>query len=119
MAASPICPSVIYLLNARPPASANAPAIRFWAMSVAIQDKFRGAAPCYRERMATGPLKGVKVLEFAGLGPGPFTGMMLSDMGADVLRIVRPGTADPLAERFDARGRLRCSRAIRGWSMTA
>jgi alpha-methylacyl-CoA racemase len=36
-----------------------------------------------------GPLEGVKVLEIAGIGPGPFAAMMLSDMGADVLRIDR------------------------------
>lgn len=52
-----------------------------------------------------GPLAGLKVLEFSGLGPGPFAAMMLSDMGADVLRIVRPGTADPTPHRLDARGR--------------
>jgi alpha-methylacyl-CoA racemase len=52
-----------------------------------------------------GPLAGLKVIEFAGIGPGPFAGMMLSDMGADVLRIVRPGTADPAPDRLDARGR--------------
>jgi alpha-methylacyl-CoA racemase len=52
-----------------------------------------------------GPLKGVKVLEFAGIGPGPFAGMMLSDLGADVLRIERPTAPDPGPERFDARGR--------------
>jgi alpha-methylacyl-CoA racemase len=39
--------------------------------------------------MKTGPLSGVKVIEFAGIGPGPFCGMLLSDMGADVLRIDR------------------------------
>ena len=55
--------------------------------------------------MASGPLNGVKVLEFAGIGPGPFAGMMLSDMGADVLRIERKGANDPAPERFDARGR--------------
>ncbi len=38
---------------------------------------------------ARGPLKGVKVLEFAGIGPSPFAAMMLSDMGATVLRIDR------------------------------
>jgi alpha-methylacyl-CoA racemase len=54
---------------------------------------------------AGGPLTGVKVLEFAGIGPGPFAGMMLSDMGADVLRIERPGTRDPTPDRLDARGR--------------
>jgi alpha-methylacyl-CoA racemase len=55
--------------------------------------------------MGHGPLKGIKVLEFAGIGPGPFAGMMLSDMGADVLRIERKGTPNPPAERVDARGR--------------
>jgi alpha-methylacyl-CoA racemase len=36
-----------------------------------------------------GPLRGVKVIEIAGIGPGPFAAMMLSDMGAEVLRIDR------------------------------
>ena len=36
-----------------------------------------------------GPLKGVKVVEFAGIGPGPFCCMLLADMGADVLRVDR------------------------------
>jgi alpha-methylacyl-CoA racemase len=39
-----------------------------------------------------GPLEGVRVLELAGLGPAPFCGMMLGDMGAEVIRIERPGT---------------------------
>lgn len=39
-----------------------------------------------------GPLAGLKILEFAGIGPGPFCAMVLGDLGADVLRIVRPGT---------------------------
>jgi alpha-methylacyl-CoA racemase len=46
-----------------------------------------------------GPLRGVRVVEFAGLGPAPFAAMLLSDMGADVVRIDRPGahveTRDP------------------------
>jgi len=37
-----------------------------------------------------GPLAGVRVLEFEALGPGPFCGMMLADMGADVLLVDRP-----------------------------
>jgi len=37
-----------------------------------------------------GPLSGIKVLEFEAIGPGPFCGMMLADMGADVLLIDRP-----------------------------
>lgn len=36
-----------------------------------------------------GPLKGIRVLEMAGIGPGPFCAMMLSDMGAEVIRIDR------------------------------
>ncbi|MET0375254.1 MAG: CaiB/BaiF CoA-transferase family protein [Rhizorhabdus sp.] len=56
-------------------------------------------------KIASGPLSGVKVLEFAGLGPGPFAGTFLSDLGADVLRVERKGAADPNPERFDARGR--------------
>ena len=39
-----------------------------------------------------GPLAGLKVLEFAGIGPGPFCAMVLADMGADVIRIARPNT---------------------------
>ena len=38
-----------------------------------------------------GPLAGVKVIEIAGIGPGPFCGMMLADMGAEVIRIDRAG----------------------------
>jgi alpha-methylacyl-CoA racemase len=37
-----------------------------------------------------GPLKGVRVLEFEAIGPGPFCGMLLADMGADVLLVDRP-----------------------------
>jgi alpha-methylacyl-CoA racemase len=38
-----------------------------------------------------GPLSGIRIVEFAGIGPGPFAAMMLSDMGADVLRVDRAG----------------------------
>lgn len=41
-----------------------------------------------------GPLAGVKIVEFAGIGPGPMAGMLLADMGATVLRITRPAVAD-------------------------
>src|SRR5437868_1603421 len=41
-----------------------------------------------------GPLEGVKIVEFAGIGPGPFCCMLLSDMGADVVRIDRTEPAD-------------------------
>ena len=38
-----------------------------------------------------GPLSGIRIVEFAGLGPGPFACMMLADHGAEVIRIDRPG----------------------------
>lgn len=38
-----------------------------------------------------GPLAGYRIIELAGIGPGPFCGMMLSDMGAEVIRVERPG----------------------------
>lgn len=37
----------------------------------------------------TGPLAGLKIIEFAGIGPGPFAGMMLADHGAEVIRLER------------------------------
>lgn len=37
------------------------------------------------------PLHGVRVLEVGGMGPGPFAGMTLADMGAEVVRVGRPG----------------------------
>jgi len=57
-----------------------------------------------------GPLSGLRVVEFEAIGPGPFAGMMLADMGADVLLLDRPGDSDlgiGRERRFDAllRGR--------------
>jgi len=50
---------------------------------------------------ASGPLTGLKVIEFAGIGPGPHVAMLLADLGAEVVRIERPGTAvsNPVVER--------------------
>jgi alpha-methylacyl-CoA racemase len=42
--------------------------------------------------MPSGPLAGVRIVEFAGIGPAPFCGMLLSDLGADVVRIDRKET---------------------------
>jgi len=41
-----------------------------------------------------GPLAGIKIVELAGIGPGPMCAMLLADMGATVLRIERPGPSD-------------------------
>jgi len=70
-----------------------------------------------------GPLKGIKVVEMAGLAPGPFAAMMLADMGAQVLRIERPGqVAPPGHPRVEPARRCRTSstaaaglRSVRGW----
>ena len=45
----------------------------------------------------TGPLRDVRVIEFAGIGPGPFAGMLLADMGADVIVIERAAVATEAA----------------------
>jgi alpha-methylacyl-CoA racemase len=62
--------------------------------------------------MPSGPLVGIRVIELAGIGPGPFCAMLLSDLGADVLRVERPDAVDlglPISREFDllARGRHR------------
>ncbi|MEI6440408.1 MAG: CaiB/BaiF CoA-transferase family protein [Alphaproteobacteria bacterium] len=55
--------------------------------------------------MGQGPLSGLKVIEFAGIGPGPFCGMLLSDLGADVVRIDRKGPGRASPADITARGR--------------
>jgi alpha-methylacyl-CoA racemase len=61
---------------------------------------------------ASGPLAGVRVVEFASIGPGPHAAMLLSDLGAEVLRIDRPrgnGFPNPIMDR----GRYRLEADIR------
>jgi alpha-methylacyl-CoA racemase len=48
-----------------------------------------------------GPLAGVKVIELGGIGPGPHAGMVLADLGADVVRVRRPGGLTMPAEDRD------------------
>lgn len=55
--------------------------------------------------MAQGPLSGLKIVEFSGIGPGPFAGMLLSDLGADILRIDRQGYDRGSAVHVTRRGR--------------
>ncbi len=59
---------------------------------------------------ATGPLAGVRVIELAGIGPGPLCGMLLADLGAEVIRVDRPGgpaTPVPGGNDITSRGKRR------------
>ena len=51
-----------------------------------------------------GPLQGIKIVEFSGIGPGPYCGMLLADLGADVIRISRKET-EGLENKFDIHNR--------------
>lgn len=55
--------------------------------------------------MGQGPLSGLKIVEFAGIGPGPFCGMLLSDLGADVVRVDRKGGRGGAPSDVTSRGR--------------
>lgn len=55
--------------------------------------------------MGSGPLSGLKIVEFAGIGPGPFCGMLLSDLGADVVRVDRKGGRGGAPSDVTSRGR--------------
>lgn len=50
-----------------------------------------------------GPLSGFRIIELAGIGPGPFCGMMLADQGAEVIRIDRPGV-NPMVAQLSGHG---------------
>lgn len=54
--------------------------------------------------MKKGPLEGVRVLELAGLAPGPFCGLILSDFGAEVIRIDGPNP-NPFIDQSLSRGK--------------
>ena len=60
----------------------------------------------------TGPLDGYRILELAGIGPGPFAAMMLSDMGAEVLRVDRVQAVGEDAPLWDVNARGRRSVAV-------
>ncbi|MBC7941082.1 MAG: CoA transferase [Chitinophagaceae bacterium] len=62
-----------------------------------------------------GPLQGLRVIELAGIGPGPMCGMLLADLGADVVRVDRlehSGLGVPVATRFEVNSRSRRSVAL-------
>jgi alpha-methylacyl-CoA racemase len=52
-----------------------------------------------------GPLAGIRIVEFAGLGPAPFAAMLFADMGADVIRVDRLGSRVPQKTDVTYRGR--------------
>lgn len=52
-----------------------------------------------------GPLRGVRIIEMEGLGPTPFCGMLLADLGADVIRVDRPSNAARMDPTLDLFGR--------------
>jgi alpha-methylacyl-CoA racemase len=53
----------------------------------------------------SGPLSGLRVIELAGIGPGPVSGRMLADYGAEVVRVERPGQSPDVAWPVSTRGR--------------
>jgi len=59
-----------------------------------------------------GPLNGFKIIELAGIGPGPFCGMMLADMGAEVIRVERIAAAQATEAPKDVLARNRRSIAV-------
>ena len=69
-----------------------------------------------RTASASGPLRGIRVLEIAGIGPAPFAAMVLSDLGAEVVRIDRAGSVAPaganLSPNLDVLARGRRSVAV-------
>ncbi|MBX3528994.1 MAG: CoA transferase [Rhizobiaceae bacterium] len=54
---------------------------------------------------AEGALAGIRIVEFVGLGPAPFAAMLLADMGADVVRVDRPGAVQVVPDRVTGRSR--------------
>lgn len=59
-----------------------------------------------------GPLAGLKVVELQGIGPGPFCGMMLADMGAEIIRVDRSAAVGSAARSADVLARGRKSVAV-------
>jgi alpha-methylacyl-CoA racemase len=60
----------------------------------------------------SGPLRGTRVVELAGIGPGPYACMLLADMGAEVLRVDRPGGGALSLSSYDVLDRGRRSVAV-------
>ena len=70
------------------------------------------------EGLRIGPLAGIRVIELGTLLAGPFTGRLLGDMGAEIIKVEAPGQPDPIRDwgrraTRAARSGGRCSRATR------
>src|SRR4028119_2115317 len=66
----------------------------------------------YERGRGSGPLRGVRVVEIAGIGPGPHACMLMADLGADVIRVERPAGGLFSAGRHDVMNRSRPSVAL-------
>src|ERR1700751_2544181 len=55
----------------------------------------------------SGPLKGIRLVEFAGMGAAPFASMLLADMGAEIVRVERRESPDEPTSPIAGRGRRR------------
>jgi alpha-methylacyl-CoA racemase len=64
------------------------------------------------QRAGRGPLSGLRAVELAGIGPGPFCGMSLADLGVEVIRVERANAADTTPPGTDVLLRNRCSIAL-------
>ena len=60
----------------------------------------------------SGPLEGIRIVELAGIGPGPYACMLLADAGADVIKVDRPGPQPASGPHWDLLNRSRRSVAI-------
>ncbi|MCB0909368.1 MAG: CoA transferase [Nocardioidaceae bacterium] len=69
-------------------------------------------APAVPDPRTGGPLAGVRIVELAGIGPAPFAALLLAELGADVVRIDRPGGGGLLALASDGLRRSRPSVAV-------
>jgi len=85
-----------------------------------VTDTLTSSEAAASKPRASGPLAGIRIVEFAGLGPGPFASMMLADMGADVVTLMRGEQKQGLRGAIMMRGRRQIACDLKGvmWSYT-
>src|SRR5258708_14421448 len=64
------------------------------------------ASACSRASRNVGPLQGLRVIELQGIGPAPFCGMLLADLGAEVISIARNSSPADRSALISERGKL-------------